>query len=300
VSSRVFVVVNPQAGRGRGARLLEPVLSALAAGGAPPPHALSVAPGDETRLAERAAGEGFEAVVAVGGDGTWSNVAAGLLRAGRGTRLGLVPGGTGSDLAKSLGIPGRDIPACARIVREGRVRRIDVGRVEDRYFLNVLGFGYDTAVIEDSWRVRYLRGDLLYLYCALRQVFSFTGFTVEQAMDGAAPVRQDLLMLIVANARHFGGAFRIAPAARLDDGRLDVVAFSNASPLRRLGLIGRLLAGSHAGARGVSFSSAASLRLRFGAPPAYETDGEWNRARSAELTVETLPGALEVLAPAEG
>lgn len=293
------MVANPQAGRGRGARLLAPVLSALAVDGEPPPHALSAAPGEEARLAEKAAGEGFDTVVAVGGDGTWSNVASGLLRAGRGTRLGLVPGGTGSDLAKSLGIPARDVSACARIVRAGHARRIDVGRVEDRFFLNVLGFGYDIAVIEDSWKVRHLRGDLLYLYCALRQVFSFTGFTVELARDDEPPVRQDLLMLIIANARHFGGAFRIAPEARLDDGRLDAVAFSNASPLRRLGLIGRLVAGSHARAREVSFASAASLRLRFGAPPAYETDGEWNRARSAELVVDTLPGAIEVLAPVE-
>jgi len=209
-----------------------------------------------------------------------------------------VPGGTGCDLAKSLGIPGRDMAACARVVLAGHTRRIDVGRIEDRCFLNVAGFGYDVAVLEDSWTVTRLKGELLYLYCAVRQLRSFPGFSVEIGVDGQPETRRELLMLVVANARVFGGGFRIAPRADLADGRLDAMAFDNMGFWPRAAMIVRLLRGVHESTPQVSRLPGSEFRLRFDKPPAYETDGEWNQARSSELRITVEPAALEVLAPA--
>jgi diacylglycerol kinase (ATP) len=296
----VYVVFNPQSGKGRGARLVAPVLQALqATGPIEVDHGVSAAPGDESRLAAEAVARGVRTLVAVGGDGTWSNVANAILRSGApGVKLGLIAGGTGCDLAKSLGIPARDVAACARIIRDGHTRTIDVGQVEDRFFLNIVGFGFDIAVIEDAARVRYLSGDLLYLYCALRQIYAFPGFPVEIAPDGAAAAREELLMLIIANARIFGGGFLIAPRADLADGRLDAVSFGNMGLRRRLTILGQLRRGKHEGAREVATRTASAFRLRFDAPPAYETDGECNRAGSTELTVTSVPAALPILVPA--
>jgi diacylglycerol kinase (ATP) len=260
-------------------------------------HGLTQGPGDEGRVAREALDRGFRRIVAVGGDGTWSNVAGAILASGEPAELGLVPGGTGCDLAKSLHIPPKDLAACARIVKAGHTRTIDVGRIEDRYFLNVVGFGFDIAVIEDSWTVTWLGGDLLYLYCALRQLARFPGFPVEVSVDGGAPVQRDMLMLVIANGLVFGGGFQINPAGDLADGRLDGVAFHNMPLARRLGIMVRLLRGTHGGSPDVSLSGGRRFSLRFPAPPTYETDGEWNRARSAELEVTTLPAALRVLAP---
>ncbi len=293
----IFVVFNPMSGKGRGAQFVNPVLAALAPAGRVE-HALSREPGDEGRLAEEAVKKGFRRIVAVGGDGTWSNVANGMLRTGLPAKLGLVPGGTGCDLAKSLGIPPKDVAACARIVLDGHVRAIDVGRIEDKHFLNVVGFGYDVAVIEDSWTVAYLQGAPLYLYCAVRQLHSFRGFFVEVEVDGRPQGRQELLMLILANGRIFGGGFQIAPRADLGDGILDGNAFANMGLLARLGIMVRLLAGRHESAPQVSPARASRFHLRFDSPPTYETDGEWNRAKSADITVEARPKALQVLVPA--
>jgi diacylglycerol kinase family enzyme len=175
---------------------------------------------------------------------------------------------------------------------------VDVGRLEGRHFLNVCGFGYDVAVLESSWSVKYLEGEQLYLYCAVKQLGAYPGFAVEMEVDGQAPVRHDLLMLIAANARFFGGKFRIAPNADLEDGRLDVSSFGNVSRLRRLDLMLRLLRGRQETSPHVKATRAARLRLRFlsSEPPAYETDGEWNRARSATIEIECVPAALRVLA----
>jgi diacylglycerol kinase (ATP) len=294
----LFVVFNPCSGKGRGGRLVGPVLEALAPAG-PVEHALTTKAGDEERLAAEAIARGASAIVAVGGDGTWSNVANGILKTGRPVRLGLIPGGTGCDLAKSLGIP-RDPRGAAAVVVAGHTRRIDAGRIEGRYFLNIVGFGYDVAVLEDSWTVSWLRGEPLYLYCALRQLTSFPGFSIDISADGATPESHELLMLIVANARVFGGGFKIAPKADLADGRLDVMAFRNMGLLDRLGIMARLLKGTHAESPHVRPSRASILKLRFGEPPTYETDGEWNRAASNEVVIETAAGAIEVLAPPEG
>jgi diacylglycerol kinase (ATP) len=214
--------------------------------------------------------------------------------------LGLVPGGTGSDLAKTLGIPPDDLVACARIIRGGHVRSIDVGRIEERHFLNIAGFGYDVAVLEDSWRVKWLRGPLVYLYCAVRQLASYPGF--EAGLQGAEdpePRSRKLLMLIVANCRVFGGGFQIAPEADPADGLLDVMAFADVGLLKRVGLMVGLLRGTHLRSPSVEARRRDRLRLRFAAPPAYEVDGEWCRAASNELEIRAVPGALRVLVPPE-
>lgn len=292
-----FVVFNPRSGKGRGAGLVAPVVAALG-GASSVEHGLTRAAGDEARLTAEALAKGFRRIVAVGGDGTWSNVGNAILHSGLPATLGLVPGGTGCDLAKSLDIP-RDPAGAARVIREGATRVIDVGRIEDRYFLNVAGFGYDVAVLEHSWRIKFLSGTALYVYCALRQIHSFPGFAVEMEADGIRhELGSSLLMLIVANARVFGGTFRIAPRADLADGRLDVMAFRNMGMLSRLRIMGQLAQGTHESSEQVKSLQARTYRLRFEAPPTYETDGEWNRARGNEVTIDSLAGALRVFAPA--
>ncbi len=297
MAQRIFVIVNPRAGKGRGARLVRPVVDALSVPGTVVEHALTTKPGEEGDLARRAIERGFRTLVAVGGDGTWSHVGNAILHSGVAASLGLVAGGTGCDLAKSLGIPAQDPLAATRVVLEGHQRRIDVGRIGDRHFLNIAGFGYDVAVLEDSWKVSWLQGAPVYVYCALRQIRRFPGFHVDVQAEDTSSGRQHLLMLILANARFFGGAFRIAPDAQLDDGRLDAVAFANVAPLPRLALMKRLMQGTHVGSAGVTLTRSTRFTLRFDEPPSFETDGEWNRAHERELHVETLPGALSMLVP---
>jgi diacylglycerol kinase (ATP) len=296
VDEPVYVVFNPHSGKGRGARFVAPVLQALAPAKRLE-HGLTQGPGDEARLAEEAIRRGFRRIVAVGGDGTWGNVGNAILRTGAPVALGLVPGGTGCDLAKTLGIPPRDVGACCRIVLDGVTRTIDVGRIEDKHFLNIAGFGYDVAVLEDSWSVGYLEGGALYLYCALRQLASYRGFSLEGEVDGRPLGKTDMLMVIVANARIFGGGFRVAPHADLEDGKLEAVSFGNMGFSGRVSALVGLLRGTHLRHPRVTAETASRLVYRFAAPPAYETDGEWNQARSADVVVEAVPKALRVLVP---
>jgi diacylglycerol kinase (ATP) len=294
--ANVCVIVNPAAGKGRGLKAERDVRRAFAAVGVSDIR-LTRSAGDETVLARRAIDEGVQTIVAVGGDGTWGNVANAIIASGAGVRLALGAAGTGNDFAKSVGAPANDFEATARLAVDGPDVAVDVGRIEDKHFLNVTGFGFDIAVIEDVANIRWLKGDLVYIYSALRQLFGYTGVPVEVAGGNGSGGRTSHLMVIIANGKSFGGAFRIAPNASITDGRLDAVAIRTVAPLKRLALFSAAARGTHLGHPDVRSEQAPRFTLSFAAPPAYETDGEYNRAASSTLEVACVPGALRVVTP---
>jgi diacylglycerol kinase (ATP) len=257
------------------------------------------AKGDEKSVALRAIEDGVGTIVAVGGDGTWGTDAYAIISSGSDVRLGLLAAGTGNDFAKTLGAPANDFAATAALVAEGAERRVDVGEIEGRYFLNVTGFGFDIAVLEDIVGIHWLKGDAVYLYSALRQLFGYDGIEIDLVSEARARDTLRHLMLIIANGKNFGGSFRIAPAASVSDGRLDAIAIAMASPLRRARLFGAATKGTHVTLAEVETEQAPAFTLTFPTPPAYETDGEYNRAASARLEVRCVPGALRVVAPVE-
>jgi diacylglycerol kinase (ATP) len=185
-----------------------------------------------------------------------------------------------------------------RAIAGGRRRRIDVGRVEGRHFVNVVGFGFDVAVIDDAADMPLLRGDLLYKFCALRQLFSFPGLPLALAGGGGAR-EADALMLVVANANYFGGSFHIAPRARLDDGRLDAVCILDAGPLTRAKLFRLVARGEHERHERVRIEQGACFEVGFAGPVRYEVDGEVRRSSGATVRIESVPQALDVFVPTE-
>jgi diacylglycerol kinase (ATP) len=293
---KLRLIANPAAGRGRGARRLPAAFAALEPLGAD--LRVTEGPGDEARLARQALDDGCSAIALLGGDGTWSNAAREIIRAGADCSVALLAAGTGSDFAKSVGAPATDFARTAELLAEGAARRVDAARVDDHPFINVAGFGFDASVVEAMSGVPWLRGNALYLYAALRQLFGYRGFAAGVHAHGEAPLAlRPELALIVANGRHFGGAFTIAPNARVDDGHLDLVRVGPASPVRRLRIFAAATRGAHLGFAEVSERRGERFVLRFEHPPLFEADGELHRAAAAEVEVASLPGVLRVVAP---
>jgi len=297
-SGSTFVLVNPAAGRGRRAGRLREYLDLLRR------HLGEIEPvftqraGDEVGLLDRAIAEGAERIVAVGGDGTWSVAADRIVKSGRrDVVLGLLPAGTGNDFGKSLGIRHERADDVVRAIADRVTTSIDVGRVAGRHFLNVVGLGFDIAVIDDAARTPLLRGDLLYRFCALRQLFRFSGLRVTLAVNDEAPMPLDVLMLTISNANYFGGSFHIAPRASLSDGRLDAVAIRDAGPFTRARLFSIVSKGTHEGLDHIVSRQAASFTVDVGGPLRYEVDGEVVDGVSP-LVIEAIPDALRVCAPA--
>ncbi len=295
----ICVIANPAAGGGRGAKVLASVIAATASRSNVVVH-VTRAPGDETKLAHFALAAGARALIAVGGDGTWSKVAAALLQSERRPPLALIAGGTGNDFAKTVGAPARDIARTLALVDSGETTAVDAGTVEGRFFLVCCGFGFDTAVLKRMASLRRLSGSARYVFAALRELSAYDGFDVSvsegSSPDDPAGQSRRLLMLVIANAKHYGGAFTIAPRALLTDGLLDAIAVEPLPAVRRLLLLLSATRGAHLASPAVAATQSSAFELHFPAPPMYNLDGDLYQARSKTLRVQCLPSALTVFA----
>lgn len=305
MAAAICLIVNPVAGGGRATRRRSAAVAALSAVGEVH-EVVSEYRGHETELAKRAAHDGARAIVVLGGDGSLSRVARGVVESGTRTPLGVLAAGTGNDFAKSLGAPVHDVVATAALVARGTTRTIDAGRIDGQLFVNSAGFGFDAEVLAHSMAPGVFRGTSRYAASALRQLFRYRGFEARFLVgddNGAfstsvARGRQDAafehwLTLVFANGCWFGGAFCIAPDARADDGMIDCIGIRDASPLRRAGLFARALRGTHVHSAAVRTWRAKQFRIAFRAPPMFQLDGELCQASAAVVGVEIVPGALE-------
>jgi diacylglycerol kinase (ATP) len=294
VSKGICIIVNPAAGRGSAA-----AVSANAIGKFPQLDASNVfvtsARGDEVGLTDTALRCGYKTIIVVGGDGTCSRVAQTIIERGSDCRLAVIPSGTGNDFAKTLGVAHYGPEQIASLVAQNHGARIDVGRADGRYFINSCGFGFDASVLEATQRVRFLKGDALYVYSALAQLFSYQGLNV--SIDGAFKANEKkLLMAVASNGRWLGGAFRIAPNATVTDGKLDFCLLGDNNLLGRIRIFAGALRGTHLGLPGVISVKAESLSLMFAGRPSMELDGELQRATSRTVRIECVPRALSVVA----
>ena len=315
---RTFVIFNPASGHGRGARRIPLYRGLLDKHLGSYQFASTRAPGEEAALADRAIAEGARRIVAVGGDGTWSQVADRVVACGRpDVSLGLLAAGTGNDFARSLGLSYADPEQAVAALAAGRTRRIDVGRVVSewrraprpevaagepwrdtpRHFLNLVGFGFDIAVIDATLRARFLRGAVLYKVTALQQLLLFKSPRLRLSDGGGWSTEGKHFMLTISNGRIFGGGFPIAPDADLQDGRLDACAIADASPVGRARLFSLAEKGRHVGLKGVALRQDRTFAVRFDQPVRYEVDGDVHQSRTREVRVDVVPSALSVVVP---
>lgn len=222
------------------------------------------AKGHARQLAKDAAGRGAKMVIACGGDGTISEVANGIIESGQEAELGILPGGTGSDFRRTLGMP-TNIAAAARALRDGRTRKIDAGRValvndhgerETRFFINVASFGMSTDVLHrtssgeatrwiPAFTPRKLTSKLSYAAATVQTTFTASPTEVNVQLDEQPERRLRLAEFCVANARYYGGGMKIAPGAKVEDGLFDIITIGDASSFRILANAPRLYLGAH-------------------------------------------------------
>ncbi len=313
--SRPFVLFNPAAGRGRSSlKRINMFLELLRKHLPNFEHVVTQHPGQEASLIDQAIRDGFNFIVAVGGDGTWSNVADRILKSNRPDLVfGMLASGTGNDFGRNFQISVDRAENGVSALANGKVRPVDVGRIvtpgiqsepssthqlpiRGRHFLNLVGFGFDVACIETAAQARFLRGELLYKAAALRNILFFPGIDVElDTKQGSLGGKH--LMLTISNGPFFGGSFPIAPNAKLDDAKLDACLIENTGPAMRLKLFGLATRGAHASSSFVREETSSSFRATFTAPPKYEVDGEVWQAVSNEVVVEVVPKALNIMGP---
>jgi len=303
LTSRLLVIVNPRSAHGSTGRKWPKLEKQLREALPPFDAVLTGAAGDAVRLAAERAGR-YETVVAVGGDGTISEVANGILTAGAEAALGVIPCGTGSDLVRTLAIPA-GAAAAASLLASGSHRRIDVGRASfldshgepaTRWFLNAAEVGMGATVVDAVNNAsRRLRGPPALWWAILTTMFRYRPSLASVVTDRSPPLELLLSNAWIANGRYSGGGIRSAPRAAMDDGLLDVVLVEHGSTRRRLVGLLKLRSGVFVELPEVQYRQAAQVEFTAQTPLPVEIDGD--AVGTTPATFEVVPSRLMVVAP---
>lgn len=292
MTRRIAVLVNPTSGKGRGAR--EGALAAARLR----EHGLVVdeMSGTDGRAAElvarQAVAAGYDALVAVGGDGMLGIVLQAV--AGTGTPLGLVPAGSGNDFARLLGLAPHQPQAAADVVAGGLVRSVDAARAGERWYAGVLSSGFDSNVNERANAMRWPKGRSRYNLAILAELRVFQPLPFTLVLDGVEHTTEAMLVA-VGNGTSYGGGMRVCPGARVDDGLLEVTVLGRIGKPEFLRVFPKVYKGTHVEHPAVTVHAAREVTLRAPGVVAY-ADGE--RVQPLPVDVVCVPGALDVLVAA--
>jgi diacylglycerol kinase (ATP) len=304
-----LIVVNPNAAGGRTGRRWPEVAGRLRAAGLDFDEAMTSSGGEAERLSRQAVGEGRALVVAAGGDGTINEVANGFFEAGEpvaaGACLGVLPMGTGGDLRRTLGHP-LDVDRAAAVLREGRARTIDAGRVTctgsageavTRHFVNIADAGIGGDVVHRVNRGgRVINGEVTFLLASIRTLLTWRNRPMRVVIDGRA---RELVaqQVVVANCQYFGGGMRVAPQAVPDDGLLDVVIVGDVGPWENVRGLRRIRQGTHFEVGNPKLSHALAERVEISSPELTRVDADGEQPGVLPAVVEVQPRALRVVVP---
>lgn len=294
---KFYIILNPYADRGQASSVWPAVRRCFDAAGVHWQMEQTQSPHHATVLAEQAAHAGWPAVIVIGGDGTINEVVNGLMRASGGQStlpIGVIPAGSGNDFVKLLGIPLNDVPTAVRTILHGRIRCVDVGRADSRYFINGVGWGFDGMVAMEAEHSTRLRGFLLYGWALLKALRQYHAAPVTLTIDGR-DMSDDVVMVAMTNGACHGGGFWICPHAQLDDGHLDVCVAQNMPLLPLLTLILQVIRGAHTNHPRVWFETGQVVELRSSVPMPAHMDGEVVGPALTKIVVEVLPRRLRVL-----
>jgi len=299
----MFVIVNPASGNGKTGQRWAGIEERLRIDGAQFEAEFTHEPGHATLLAREAVTLGYRTIVSVGGDGTLNEVVNGLIVDGRAdpdVKLGLIPGGTGSDFGRGIGLRHDPLESALHLLK-AKPRWFDAGQAvcklgegtTTRYFINVAGIGFDGAVADRVNRSSKLGGGTIpYLTSLLVTLFTYSNKRVRWTLDGQAH-DEVLNSVIVANASFFGGGMHISPNSKMDDGQFHVITLGDWGKVEFLMAVPRVYNGTHL--------THPKVKEYIGREVTVEADGrmflqaEGDLFGEAPTTFKILPRALQVL-----
>jgi YegS/Rv2252/BmrU family lipid kinase len=302
---KVKLILNPMADMGRAwktANDLRPIAQEFKgeltwSGTVYPTHAIE--------LAKQAAEEGYDLVIALGGDGTAHEVMNGLMQVPQNKRpaMAVVPIGSGNDFAYSLGITQKPDHALAHALKAENIQPVDIGLLTDEHgrqehFDNTLGIGFDAIVTIRSHKLPIVKGFLMYLTAVIQTIILNhhpAGVKVETDVE---TWENKILMLTLCNGPREGGGFMMSSNSKNDDGILESVAVTNVSRTTMFRLVPEFMNGTHARFKQIRMGSFKKLKLTSDRPLYIHADGEIFTTFGSNLkniTIETLPHALQVV-----
>ena len=307
--TKTLVILNPIAGVGRAEKAWPDIEAALRAGGLVFDLVRTEGPCHAITLAEKAKRDGYETLIAVGGDGIVHEIVNGMMLASKGEpsgTFGVIPVGSGNDFAKMVPLPPRDWQTAVAKILAGNTRTFDVGKLtvdteagcsdpHVRYFANSFDTGFGAQVSQYS-HVPYLTGTAMYLVAILRTMANYFIPRLKITLADGTIIERKSTMTVATIGRCFGGGFWIAPEAQVDDNLLDVLVAIELGRIGILQLIPKIMQGKHIGDPRIAFYRSPSLVIESPDPLGIECDGEVPWTDAHRIQIQVLPKHLRVIA----
>jgi diacylglycerol kinase (ATP) len=295
------VILNPYANRWKAQARWPEAEAALKSAGVDFELVVSEGPGLITGLAEQAVRQGFSPVIAAGGDGTIGEAVNGLARAAKSEKdllgpLGILPLGTANDLVYNLGLP-LDLQTAAQIIKTGNTKRMDVGKVNDRYFANNSAAGLEPYVTTKQVRITWISGILRYLVAAVWAIMERPNWVAEIKWDDGE-YHGPVSLVTIGNGSRSGGVFYMIPHADPFDGKLTFVYGYRSTRRAMLGTLPRAMkpaAGSYVEMDGIYEQNATWIKVHLENPSPAHIDGELFSNAIQDLEYSIYPGRLQIL-----
>lgn len=284
------IITNPTAGAGQAQARMANIRSLLTSAFPTAEWVESRTPEHLTELAAQAAHLNFEQVIVAGGDGTIHFAANGL--AGTQTALGIIPVGTGNDIATCIGLP-KDLEAVVNRLTANRIRHLDIGQVGNRIYCCVLGVGLDTPALQYINSSKWRRSNLLYSWSVVRTLMTYQPRHLTLKC-GDLHFNDDILFAAITNTRTYAGGIPITPLAQVDDGLLDVCIIPAMRFPQAVFTFTQVKTGRHVKMSKILTAQGTTVQLESTQPLPITLDGELTTL-TTPVTVKVLPGALRVL-----
>lgn len=291
------VILNPYANRWGAQEKADAVKAALDAAGLAYDLVTTKGPGDGTAVAAQAITDGYDTIIAAGGDGTINEVINGLLPAsGDGPSLpfGIIPIGTANDFNLMAGLPA-SIDASVAVIAAGHTRLIDAGITNGRYFINNSAAAMEPMVTLETQKIKRLSGEMRYIVGLIKAIIKIKAWDMQLSWDDGEYAGPGIL-LSVCNSPRTGG-FSMAPGALIDDGRFDFVFVPEVPKLTLIRLLVKLMQGKHVEDPLVTFRRATHLTVNCQPGSPVHTDGEVFSTSETSLDFRILPGKVSLLSP---
>jgi len=289
-----YFIVNPIAGGGKKLDIITELQKFCKKHGMEFTVAMTHKPKEATELARRAS-EKYEAVVAVGGDGTVNEVVNGI--SGTSAKLGILPIGAGNDYARMVGLS-KNLKKDLKVLHKGTARAVDVGKVNDKYFfINAFGAGFDGEVSTRARKYLKLTNNFFgYLITVLRTLMTYRFRKALITIDGKIVADRKIFLVACGIGTTYGGGFQIAPKAKIDDGLFDICIIDKTSRLKALWVIPKIMRGKHESLRIVHMHSGKEISIATNRRIASQLDGEIIEP-TKELRIAILPNYTRVITP---
>jgi len=299
---KVELIVNLTAGGGKPHKHLNTVLKYLKENGLNFKVCTTSHQGEAVELAQKAADNGAELIVSVGGDGTVNEIVNGIMKSKNDPPLGIIPLGWANDFIKSTDIPSDIIEAC-KILIKGKTKKIDIGVINNQiYFANICGVGFDAEVAQLANHMKSKHPNLrilsafVYVFATVKKLLSpFSYHNVKIKFDGQE-IHSKILFIAISNGKIYGGRFKITPEAILDDGLLEVCVVEEMGRFKYLSIIPKVFKGTHASIKGVNFYRAKEVVIQSSEPVLAQVSGEVIEGQK-EFTITLLPKSLKLIVP---